>query len=61
MLLLNISHKYYPTIFIKNLKEVTAAKEKRGKPPRKNRYDSYCHWALGLLVQKIYFWTVPYS
>ena len=52
MLLLNISHRYDPT---------TAAREKRGKPPRKNRYNFYCHWVLALLVREIYFWIVPHS
>ena len=61
MLLLNISHRCDPTIFIKNLKEATAAREKRGKPPKNNRYDSYCHWALALLVGEVCFWIVPYS
>ena len=49
MLLFNISHRYDPTILIKNLKETTAAREKRGKTPRKNRYDSYCHWVLAFI------------
>ena len=58
MLLINISHKCDPTIFVKNLKEAICAGEKKGKPPRKYRYNFYCHWALGLLVCEICFWII---
>ena len=61
MLLINISHKYDPTIFIKNLKGAVCAREKKGKPPRKYRYDFYCHWALALLVCEICFGIILYS
>ena len=40
---------------MENLKEEMHSRTKRGKSPRKVRYDSYCGWAYALLVSNVIF------
>ena len=47
------SYRYDGEPFCANLEQISESRRKRGKPPRKNRYDSYCSWAVCFLKKEV--------
>ncbi|XP_031566227.1 uncharacterized protein LOC116301327 [Actinia tenebrosa] len=45
--------RYDGDSFVDDLKRSTSSRQKRGKPPRLNRYYHYCVWAHALLRKKV--------